>query len=89
MEKLTLENGAELENSSAILSGDLFLYARNGDGIRDVFLLLIEPENTETITYTMVNGEDRVFEGFTRLIAVRDEGDGLITAVMRKEAAYG
>lgn len=83
-EKLTLSNGTELENSSAILSGNLFLYIR-GEDMKTVFDLLIDPENTEEIVYTMINGEDRTFSGFNKLIAVTDEENGLITAVLRRE----
>ena len=83
-EKLTLSNGTELENSSAIFSTDLFLYIR-GETLKDVFDLLIDPENTETIVYTQINGEDLTFTGFDKLIAVRDECNGMITAVLRKE----
>ena len=82
-ERLTLNDGTVLENSSAIRSGDLFIYV-NGSDLRTVFGLLIEPENTEVITYTQNNGEKVVFRGFDQLIAVRDEGAGLITAVMRR-----
>ena len=85
-EKLTLSNGTELENSSAILSGNLFLYIR-GEDMKTVFDLLIDPENTEEIVYTMINGEDRTFSGFNKLIAVTDEENGLITAVLRKEVS--
>lgn len=85
MEKLTLNDGTVLEDASAVRSGDLFLYMR-GQTMKPVFDLLIEPEKTEQITYTMVNGEDVVFDGYSRLIAVRDNDYGLITAVMRKEA---
>ena len=85
-EKLTLNNGAVLEDASAILSGDLFLYIK-GQTLEGAFDLLIVPENTERIIYTMSNGAEVVYEGFRRLIAVRDEGMGLITAVLRKEEA--
>ena len=83
-EKLTLNNGTELENSSAVISGDLFLYMY-GHGLKEVFDLLIDPENTAEIIYTQNNGEDVTFTGYMRLIAVRDEDVGLITAVLRKE----
>ena len=85
MTKLTLNDGTVLEDASALLSsGNLFLYMYNSD-LRTIFDLLIEPENTEEITYTQVNGEDVVYRGFNKLTAVRDEGGGLITAVLRKE----
>ena len=82
-ERLTLKNGHILENSSAILSGSLFLYIR-GLSLRKAFDLLIEPLNTAEIVYTQMNGDTAVFEGFTKLTAVRDEGGGLITAVLDK-----
>lgn len=84
MEKLTLNDGTVLDNSSAILSGDLFLYM-NGHGMKEVFDLLIEPENVQTIAYTQANGNEVVYRRFKKLIAVRDEGSNLITAVMRRE----
>lgn len=81
--KLTLNDGTALEDSSAILSGDLFLYM-NGHGLQEIFDLLIDPEKTKKIIFTQVNGEKVTFTGYKRLIAVRDEDNGLITAVLRK-----
>ena len=83
--ELTLNDGTVLENSSAILNGDLFLYM-NGHGLQEVFNLLINPDNTTVIIFTQVNGEEITFTGFSRLISVRDEDNGLITAVLRKNA---
>ena len=83
-EKLTLNDGTELENSSAILSGDLFLYV-NGSDLRTVFDLLIDPENTKQIVYTQVNGTLITYVGYKKLRAVTDEDNGLITAVLRRE----
>ena len=83
-ERLTFKNGFIVENSSAILSGSLFLYLR-GISLRKAFDLLIEPLNTAEIVYTQMNGDTAVFEGFTKLTVVRDEGGGLITAVLEKE----
>ena len=84
-EKLTLNDGTVLENASAIRSGvNLFAYVYGSD-LRTVFDLLIEKENTKRIVYTQNNGEDVVFYGFDRLIAVRDEGNGLVTAVLERE----
>ena len=82
-EKLTLNDGTELENASAILSGNLFLYVHESD-LQTVFDLLIDPENTELIVYTMNNGEEVSFIGYTKLTAVSDEGNGLITAVLKE-----
>ena len=83
-EKLTLNDGTVLDNSSAILSGDLFLYIHDSD-LQTVFDLLIDPENTKQIIYTQANGESITFVGYKKLISVRDEGNGLITAVLRRE----
>ena len=83
-EKLMLNDGTELDNSSAILSGDLFLYV-NGYDLRTVFDLLIDPENTKQIIYTQVNGTLITYVGYKKLRAVTDEDNGLITAVLRRE----
>ena len=83
-EKLTLNDGTVLENSSAILSGDLFVYIHDSD-LQTVFNLLIDPENTEVIVYTRNNGTEVTYEGYTKLKAVTDEDNGLITAVLRRE----
>jgi hypothetical protein len=83
MEKLRLNDGTELENSSAILSGDLFLYL-NGVTFGGAFMMLSESRKTKKITYTQNNGEKITYEGYTKLKALRDEEDGLVTAVLRK-----
>ena len=83
-EKLTLNDGTVLEKSNAVISGDLFLYMHD-HGLKEIFDLLIDPEKTAKIIYTQNNGTDVTFTGFTRLIAVRDEDFGLITAVLRRE----
>ena len=83
-EKLTLNNGKELEDSSAILSGDLFVYIHDSD-LQTVFDLLIDPENTKQIIYTQVNGTLITYVGYKKLRAVTDEDNGLITAVLRRE----
>ena len=81
---LTLNDGTVLTGSTILeSSGQLFVYVMNGSGIRDVFNLLIEPTKTCRITAAQ-GGETLVKEGFTKLIAVRDEGNGLITAVLAK-----
>lgn len=83
-ETLTL-NGGTVFNGNAILAGDLFLYIYE-QTLRRVFEKLIEPGNTAKIAYTQVNGETILFSGYTRLVSVRDEEGGLITAVLKKEA---
>jgi hypothetical protein len=83
-ENLKLNDGTVLDNSSAILSGDLFLYM-NGHGMKEVFDLLIEPEKTKKIVYTRNDGSIVSYLKYKKLISVRDEGDDLITAVLRRE----
>lgn len=81
---LTLNDGTVMSGSTLLESnGHLFIYVMNGSGIRDVFNLMIEPTKTCRIT-AVQNGETLVKEGFTKLIAVRDEGNGLITATLAK-----
>lgn len=81
--KLKLNDGTVLEDSSALLSGDLFLYM-NGHRLQEIFDLLIDQEKAKKIVFTQANGENITFTGYKRLIAVRDEDNGLITAVLRK-----
>ena len=83
-ESLTLSDGTVFNNSYAVLSGSLLLYIK-GQNLRTVFDALIEPENTDRIVYTQNNGATINFDGFTKLVAVRDEGNGLTTAVLMKE----
>ena len=81
---LTLNDGTVMSGSTLLESnGHLFIYVMNGSGIRDVFNMMIEPTKTCRITAAQ-NGETLVKEGFTKLIAVRDEGNGLITATLAK-----
>ena len=83
MGTLTLNDGTVLENSHAVFSRDLFLYIR-GLTMAEAFELLIAPEKVEKITFTQINGDEVVYEGFTKLTAVRDEDNGLVTAVLQK-----
>ena len=83
MEKLTMNDGTVVENSSALLSDDLFLYI-NGKTFGGVYTLLSESRRTRKITYTQNNGEHIQYSGYTHLTAVREEGNGLVTAVLRK-----
>lgn len=83
-EKLTLNDGTILEDSTVLMVDiNLFLYIRNGSSLRDVFELLIEPAKTARITAEQY-GQEVVYEGYTRLMSVRDEGNGQITAVLRR-----
>lgn len=80
-EKITLSDGTEFAGYALNL-GDLFLYMF-GSTMPAVFNALFG--NAGDIVYTQANGEEVTFAGFTKLVAVRDEGNNLITAVMRRE----
>lgn len=85
-EKLILSDETEFANSHALQSGNnLFIYVSDGQsGIREVFEAFIDSDNTQHIEHhyygAIVN-----FDGFTKLISVRDEGNGMITAMLVKE----
>lgn len=83
MGTLTFSDGTVLKNSNLVFSRDLFLYIYTLT-LAEVFELLINSENTAEITYTQINDEPVVYDGYTKLIAVRDEDNGLVTAVLRK-----
>ncbi len=82
--KLTLSDGTIFQNSHAIENGtNLYIYVQDGQsGIRQVFEAFIDPQKTAEIQYEDMAGQVTVFNGYIRLIAVRDEGKGLITAVL-------
>jgi hypothetical protein len=86
-EKIILNDGTGFLNSHALQSrNNLFVYVDDGkSGIKDVFDALIDPEKTAHIVYDYY-GTKLEFYGFTKMISVRDEGGGLITAVLEKVA---
>lgn len=86
MGTLTLNDGTVFQNSSALVStGNLFVYIQQaGVTLTDVFNAFVDPDKTGLIVYTQVNAEEIVFTGYEKLIAVRDEGDGLFTAVLKR-----
>lgn len=85
MEQLKLNDGTVLANSSLVQGDpDLFIYM-NGITFAGAFNQLIESRKTKKIIYTRNSGDQVVCSGYTRLTALRDEGDGYITAVLRKE----
>lgn len=77
----TVWEGAYLLN----VDGRLFLYVP-GQTMRAVFDKLEDPANTAAISFSQ-GPEELVYEGYTRLTAVNDEENGLITAVLKKAAA--
>lgn len=82
-EEIRLANDAVFVGT-VLITDRLFLYMYETD-MRTVFNALIEPENTGEIIYKMINGTEVTYEGYTKLVSVRDEGNGLITAVLIKE----
>lgn len=85
METLTMNNGVVLENSNAYESGGwLFVYIKSGAGLKDVFDLFIEPENTIKIIRT-APGLETEFDGYNFLISVKYESEGFITASLIKK----
>ena len=82
MERLFLNDGTEFDGY-ALQSDELFLYMFGTD-LQTVFDALIDPDKTEHITYVMVNGEQIVYTGYTKLVAVREESSTLTTAIMRR-----
>ena len=84
--ELTLNDGTVFQNSYAMISSRLLMvYIQDGvSDLRTVFDALIDPEKTAVISSVDFAGKETIFRGYTKLIAVRDEGNGLITAVLDK-----
>lgn len=84
METLTLNNGVVLENSTAIENEDfLYIYTRNNYAVKTLCDVLYLPENIASIEAVYPGGET-TYIGFNKLIAVRDEGKGMTTAVLKR-----
>jgi hypothetical protein len=85
METLTLNDGTVYQDSYASESC-YGLYVRFGGGLSmiDVLLILADSGKTSRITYTC-NKVEIVFEGYTKPVAINDEGNGVITALLKKE----
>lgn len=89
MQKLIMNDGTELENSSVIISGSImFVYITNGYNIKDVFDCLYNTQATKKIIYNW-NGTETEYIGYEKLISVKDEGRGLITAMLEKSQEVG
>lgn len=82
--EMTLADGTVFQNSYAMISSRLLMvYIQDGvSDLRTVFDALIDPEKTAVVSSVDYAGKETVFRGYTKLIAVRDEGDGLFTAVL-------
>ena len=84
METLTLNDGTVLLNSSVYQDElRLYVYVRNNSNMQEVFNLLIVPEKTVRII-TNADNVEKAFNGFTKLVTITDEGNGTITAVLKK-----
>jgi hypothetical protein len=84
METLTLIDGTVFENSYAVaVDQNLFIYTQNNYNLKDIFDPLYLQGNTDVITYAFAD-KTTVYNGYNKLISVRDEGNGLVTAVLKK-----
>ena len=83
-QKLTLNNGTELLNSSVTEDNDtLWLYVYADIAFGDLFALLNDPEKVEKIVATF--GEmTTTYRGFKELFCIRKEKAGFISAGLRK-----
>lgn len=81
-EWMTLNDGTQMAGHAIEFNGQLFLYVREM-GLADVFQALIDPENAKKITAERF-GVKTIYRGYKKLTAVKDEGGGLITAVLSK-----
>ena len=83
-QKLTLNDGTELENSYAIEAGGvLWVYCYAAITFGDLFALLNDPEKTDAITMTRA-GTETEFDGYRELFCIRKEDVGFISAGIRK-----
>ena len=81
-EKLTLNDGTELEGHAIESNGVLYIYMYNIT-FADVFELLIVPEKTERIDMVRY-GNETVFTGYNHLFCLREESGGMISAGLKK-----
>lgn len=82
METMTFTNGQTVNGHLLEAAGKLFLYI-DGMTLKDVFDLLIVPENSTTIRAVRF-GEETTVTGYTHLTAVSEEQGGMVSAVMTK-----
>ena len=81
MEKITLNNGDELQGHLIETDGRLFIYLR-GISLADAFSLLIVPENTRILKAEQF-GKRVTVRGYKRLYSISDE-DGQVCAGLKK-----
>ena len=81
-EKLTLNDGTELQGHAIETETRLFVYVW-GKTLTEVFELLNDPEKTKRIIAERY-GEMQTFRGYKRLMSISDEGSGMISASLKK-----
>lgn len=85
-QSLTFDDGTVFESSKAMESiYGLYLYFGGGQGMTDVVSVLSDNKKTKRIQYDYYKVK-LVFEGYTELITISDEGNA-ITAIMGKVGA--
>lgn len=86
MEKITLADGTELEDSHVLnMNGSLSFYVRNGMGLDGVYALMSDRTKTETITALRFATETE-YEGYTHLEMIQQRGSQ-VSGVLTKENA--
>ena len=84
METLTLNDGTVLNNSYAVETLDnLFLYVRNGMTMMQVFMLMMDTNKIEQITYTAGTAVAE-YSGYTVVQGITMEHGGMISVVLRR-----
>ena len=78
MQTIVLNDGTTWSGYVILSGGHLFLYI-DGQWLKTVFDKLIVPAKAKKVTYNS-GGQSQVYKGYSKLIAVRDEGNGLVTA---------
>ena len=78
METIVLNDGTTWNGYVILSGGHLFFYI-DGQTLKTVFDKLIVASKAKKVTYNS-GGISQVYKGYSKLIAVRDEGNGLVTA---------
>lgn len=83
---LKLNDGTIFNKSYAMISSRLLMvYIQDENStLRTVFDTLSDPEKTSVVRSVDYMERETVITGYTKLVAVRDEGNGLLTAVLDK-----
>lgn len=82
METIVLNDGTTWSGYVVVSGNQLFFYVNN-QTLKQVFDKLIVTSKAKKVTYNS-GGQAQIFKGYSKLIAVRDEGNNLITAVTEK-----